>query len=179
MAIGYWLSIDVMLNSVQHLSAERGRRYTSRRAVRSWTKLFAFAHRKYLLFVRIRYGQHDNIATLKHIIPPRKVGFCASKGLFLPLKTPFFGAFLGCFTGFYKTQNFMLLNISALCAILCVLCFCVLQTRYCFRSAVETVSLRSLARSFVFYFSFWPLVVSSLYCHAELVSASVRGQRHV
>ena len=25
------------------------------------TKLFAFAHRKYLLFVRIRYGQDDGV----------------------------------------------------------------------------------------------------------------------
>ena len=31
------------------------------RADRSWTKLFAFAHRKYLLFVRIRYGQDDGV----------------------------------------------------------------------------------------------------------------------
>ena len=57
--------------------------------------------------------------------------------------------------------------------------FCILQMRNSFRSAIKQVSLRSLTRSFVFYFSFWPLVVSFLYCHAELVSASVRGQRHV
>ena len=61
----------------------------------------------------------------------------------------------------------------------CNFAFCILQMRNCFRSSIKQVSLRSLTRSFVFYFSFWPLVVNSLYCHAELVSASVRGQRHV
>ena len=33
------------------------------------------------------------------------VGFCASKGLFLPLKSPFLGLFLGVFTGFYKNAK--------------------------------------------------------------------------
>ena len=38
LAVSYWLSIDVMLNSVQHLSAERCWLCTSRRTVRSWNK---------------------------------------------------------------------------------------------------------------------------------------------
>ena len=60
------------------------------------------------------------------------------------------------------------------------LCFCVFSKRDTASvRQLKQVSLRSLARSFVFNFSFWPLVVSSLHCHAELVSASVRGQRHV
>ena len=38
----------------------------------------------------------------KHKNPPQWGGFCASKGLILPLKTPFLGLFGGTFTGFYK-----------------------------------------------------------------------------
>ena len=53
----------------------------------------------------LKQVQHDNIATLKHRIPPRKVGFCASKDLFLPLKSPFWGLFWGVFTGFYKNAK--------------------------------------------------------------------------
>jgi hypothetical protein len=52
-----------------------------------------------------RKFQHDNIATLKHKNPPHLVGFCASKGLVLPLKSPFLGLFWGVFTGFYKNAK--------------------------------------------------------------------------
>ena len=139
------------------VSASHCEPFLSFSADRSWTKLFAFAHRKYLLFVRIRYGQDDivhgvicylyshfgeansmllsntrnhlsllnahysllknlwsSVASVlsacnywvmskltanakKHKNPPQWGGFCASKGLILPLKTPFFGAFLGYF----------------------------------------------------------------------------------
>ena len=37
--------------------------------------------------------------------PTFRVGFCASKDLFLPLKTPFWGLFGGVFTGFYKNAK--------------------------------------------------------------------------
>jgi hypothetical protein len=52
-----------------------------------------------------RKFQHDNIATIKTQNPTPKGGFCASKGLFLPLKTPFLGLFWGVFTGFYKNAK--------------------------------------------------------------------------
>ena len=37
--------------------------------------------------------------------PTQIGGFCASKGLILPLKTPFLGLFGGTFTGFYKNTK--------------------------------------------------------------------------
>ena len=52
----------------------------------------------------LKQVQHDNIATLKHRIPPRKVGFCASKGFFATENT-FFGLFWGVFTGFHKNAK--------------------------------------------------------------------------
>ena len=41
----------------------------------------------------------------KHKNPPQWGGFYASKGLILPLKTPFLGLFWGTFTGFYKNTK--------------------------------------------------------------------------
>ena len=58
LAVSFWpfAHFVVMLNLLQHLSAEKDERWL---AVRSWNKLFAFAHRKHLLFFWIRYGQDD------------------------------------------------------------------------------------------------------------------------
>ena len=71
----------------------------------------------------LKQVQHDNIATIKTQNPTRKVGFCASKDLFLPLKMPFLGLFGVFLQGFTKTQNLMLLNISVLQSKLCVFAF--------------------------------------------------------
>ena len=118
----------------------------------SWTKLFAFAHRKYLLFVRIRYGQHDNIATIKTQNPTPKGGICASKGLFLPLKTPFLGLFWGVFKGFLQKRKILYCWILAYYNYSFVfLYFCVFAFYKCEPASVrqlKQVSLRSLTRSF-------------------------------
>ena len=107
----------------------------------SWTKLFAFTHRKYLLFVRIRYGQHDNIATLKHKNPPFRGGILCFKRLGFATEIVLFRVFWGCFYRIlqkrkilyhwilvYYNQNFVFLYF-------CVLHFAM---RTCFRSAIET-----------------------------------------
>ena len=78
----------------------------------------------------LKQVQHDNIATIKTQNPTRKVGFCASKGLVLPLKSPFLRLFWVFLQGFTKMQNLMLLNISVLCAIFCnfvFLRFCIIE----------------------------------------------------
>ena len=53
----------VMLNLFQHLTASL---FLSFSADRSWNELFAFAHRKHLIFFWMRYGQDDICVLTAH-----------------------------------------------------------------------------------------------------------------